>query len=763
MADIAQRQAHPGSAAARASQHDQTLLPSRAIPLVYCSGLGDGRQYNSGLGAAMSLRAGLPSLRLCGVSYSRSAAAVPDALLDAQWVHPPWRSLDHSSLASLVRARLSVPYCYWLSGLDSEARWLAEYIGPHPAILAPHIEAYVMLAAPGRALAIELGLHRPANVSACEDDWELNAFCRQHGWPVWVKRVGAHGRLVAQWRDLRDARAALAIHLTPDMLHLEAHITGSAESVVYAAHDGVLLCACHIDKSDANGHDLLFTGHVLPLAQVDQRLATALATTLRRLSWTGGGELELIRDNDDRLWLVGAHPTLPSWIYGVTIAGFNLPALLVGARTGLRPRASSGQSKAFARAVMETPLMTETSAQAFTTKRTRNVSPKSSVAERPRESQVRRDLPAASAASTPLIRLLPGLTRRWCHIAHEIGRIASASQEPFHAAVAYSVKTDPSMPLLHAARERHFLAEVISAEEITHALNSGFRQHDLILNGPAKAWPRDLQPFAPHSIFAESACELRTLLDAVSLQLLKPRFLGIRLGPTGMHSRFGSSLSSEQANSEIAGVLRQMPPTIHLGLHLHFPASDIGHAAWFRELSAALVLGATLERACARPVVGLDIGGGWFPDDFDHILLPQLAVLSRQFRTVFPLLQLLLLEPGKALCQPHMAIETSALAIRRSHTGRELVVDTSVADLPRAPFYPHRVYVWTRRQWVELGRGADCVTGRTCMESDIIRSDVELNDHVSVGSRLLITDSGGYDRSMSFSFGRAALANTGLS
>jgi hypothetical protein len=73
------------------------------------------------------------------------------------------------------------------------------------------------------------------------------------------------------------------------------------------------------------------------ISEVDEAFLTPLRRIVRELNWTGGGELEMVRDADGRLWLLEWNPRFPAWVHGATIAGVNLPALLVEARPAWPP------------------------------------------------------------------------------------------------------------------------------------------------------------------------------------------------------------------------------------------------------------------------------------------------------------------------------------------------------------------------------------------------------------------------------------------
>jgi predicted ATP-grasp superfamily ATP-dependent carboligase len=84
---------------------------------------------------------------------------------------------------------------------------------------------------------------------------------------------------------------------------------------------------------------------------------------VRRLRWHGGGSLEFVRDYRSRLWLIDANARFPAWIHGATLGGINLPAALVAAASGQRPRPSRARGSSFARVVIEVSVPPSTAGQ----------------------------------------------------------------------------------------------------------------------------------------------------------------------------------------------------------------------------------------------------------------------------------------------------------------------------------------------------------------------------------------------------------------
>jgi diaminopimelate decarboxylase len=202
-------------------------------------------------------------------------------------------------------------------------------------------------------------------------------------------------------------------------------------------------------------------------------------------------------------------------------------------------------------------------------------------------------------------------------------------------------------------------------------------------------------------------------------------------------------------------VLDAFPPGCELALHFHLASDVIGIRRWWQMYRSLVQWGEHLQQLAGRPVTVLDIGGGWSPDDAASSLLPNLQEAVQSARTRLPDLQYMLMEPGKALSQPTVALLVRVLEVRESgYNRREIVVDGAISDLPMASYYPHRILARTASgTWQALPAGPDRILGRLCMETDILAPEVNLPPTIRSGDVLAICDAGAYDRSMAYAFG----------
>ena len=374
----------------------------------------------------------------------------------------------------------------------------------------------------------------------------------------------------------------------------------------------------------------------------------------------------------------------------------------------------------------------------------------------PREDAVRPDealtaivagLPAAG--HTPHAHVVDPAPR-WERLASAV-RDAAAGRR---VELAYSIKTDPDLALLRAARAHGFLAEAITAGELQRAQDAGYASEAVVLNGPGKRWPPPAAPVRAYAAFADSLGELSGLALLAESGELSARYIGPRVRPPSVASRFGIPLADDDASRRLAIALTALPASQLVGLHFHWASSEAGHETWFDTVEALLRWARRLQATTGRAISCLDLGGGWHPDDFDAVFLPRLPELVARCHAKLDELDVIVLEPGRALVQPLSVVETTVLEVREGRGAREIVVDASLAEVPRAPVYPHRILSRSDGEWLRWGRGPDRVLGRLCMEDDVLRTGIAVPGDVRSGSRVLIADAGAYDRSMTYSFGR---------
>lgn len=734
--------------------------------IVYISGVHSGPNPSSGLGIARSLRTGYPDAQLVAVDYSNRSSGLHSSEFDEVCIRRPWDELDITLYSKHIREILQSG-ALWLSGLDLEIVWLARTFGKHPNLLIPSSSALAMVAKPEIRACEALPLRVPPFIPTSRPDWDLHAFCREYGWRVWLKGPHYEARRVRSWADFNIARSVLSSTWSTDDLFIQAHIPGHEESVAFSAYEGGLLDCVYMSKRDVTPEGKTWAARI---AEVPPQILEPLRNTVEELSWTGGAEIEFVR-NSNELWLIDWNPRFPAWIYGATIAGHNLPALLVQCASGIRLVETPTTSHDFTRVVLEVPCrpdfplppLPEPSTEPDDV-RSKHPSGMPKLAKRLSSSsrqhmqqeaeiprQILDDIESLDTSNlkTPcrlhLRRMALARFERFANLASELTNSRTKIQ------VAYSIKTDPDDWLLKTALHCGMLAEAISQLEVERAHSSGFSLKQIVLNGPANWWPSQSCPVTDFRIvFADSIEELSAYSDSL------PDKIGVRLRLPSVDSRFGVPLDAYECFQRLVSALKELPSSCAVGLHFHLASSALGVHRWWQLYDSFLGWAKAIENATGKQVCCLDIGGGWFPDDADRALLPNLKQTVAKAKKTFRNLDEFILEPGKALTQPAMALAVTILEIRHLRSDhREVVIDGAISDLPMASFFPHRILARNRQgEWQSLGRGDDRILGRICMENDILAWGVKVPRSVKPGDVLVICDAGAYDRSMSYAFGQ---------
>ncbi|HEX8680016.1 MAG TPA: hypothetical protein VF683_08655, partial [Chthoniobacterales bacterium] len=322
----------------------------------------------------------------------------------------------------------------------------------------------------------------------------------------------------------------------------------------------------------------------------------------------------------------------------------------------------------------------------------------------------------------------------------------------------YSIKTNPDARLIKHALDAGFYAEAISLLEVQKALQVGFKPEQVILNGPGKWWPEGLLPNEPiHAVFADSVADLKRMTAAASTGELKSHVFGVRLRTAHIKSRFGIPLDTPEEFQTLLDSIALLPSDSAFGVHFHMASSNIGVRQWWHLYRSMLRWCGSIEKLTGRTIEVLDIGGGWFPDDWHEDREEEFVKAIREARGALPRVRQIISEPGKAMSQPTMALAMRVLEIQEiGEDSVEAVVDGSIAELPMHFFQPHRIL---RRdsatgELQPVKRGKTRLMGRLCMEHDEVASNVELPEGTQPGDMLIFCDVGGYDRSMSYVFGK---------
>jgi diaminopimelate decarboxylase len=749
---------------------------------IYISGLYSGTNPQPGVGIARSLRRGFPTAKLVGVEYSNRCSGVHWEDFDDIWLQRPWTELNLDLHAHSIREKLDAGGL-WISSIDLEIMWLGEvFPDGHPNLLTPSATALKQIAKPAITAHAGLPVRIPRFVTTEISDWELHRFCRENDWRVWLKGPYYEAVRTATWADLTHWRKVLSSAWATEKLFLQAHVTGYEESIMLSAYQGELLDCVHMRKRDLTELGKTWAGDALP---VQPDIVSELRRIIRELNWSGGAELEMVRDAEDQLWMLEWNPRFPAWVHGSTITGHNLPASVVERAADITAISEPAESAEFTRVVIEIPVreefplsplpepfgggighsmkhpsgLIEFAQRLKNGNGNRRSNGHAEVLTGSTESIPRsylNDLQSVNfkGLRTPANLFFENTAGEIFRKAAVIGENTTCGLRPIHA---YSIKTNPDKRLLKLALDSGLLAEAISAPEARKAVQTGFRTDQIILNGPAKWWRREELPAGDfYACFCDSVEELGQVVNEIHNGTFGSKTVGIRLRTPNIVSRFGIPIDSPELFEILVDAVKTIPTTVKFGVHFHMASSNIGTSQWRHLFGSMLRWCGSIQALSGRLVECLDIGGGWFPDDIQNGNAGHYGEVLQLIPEHLSGVTEVISEPGKALAQPSMALAMSVLEVRRYTGGScEAVMDGSIAELPMHFFQPHRILSLDKEsaEWFPLERGDSILLGRLCMEHDVVAANVAIPESTKAGDVFVFCDAGAYDRSMSYVFG----------
>jgi diaminopimelate decarboxylase len=754
---------------------------------IYISGLYSGTNPQPGVGIARSIRTAYPKAKLIGVEYSNRCSGIHWQDFDEIWLQRPWDELNLTTHAEEIKKVLDSGGL-WISSIDLEIMWFARiFPDGHPNLLTPPENALQQVGKPAISAHEGLPVKIPTFVTTEISDWDLHAFCREHDWKVWLKGPYYEAARTRSWAEFEEKRHLLTSAWATEKLFLQAHVSGYEESISLSAYKGELLDCVRMRKRDLTELSKTWAGDI---SEVEEEFLKPLREIIHRINWTGGAELEMVRDGDNQLWLLEVNPRFPAWIHGSTITGRNIPAALVEGATGIPAAASPALAEEFTRVVMEIPVRSEyplsplpeplggkighslkhPSGLVQFASRLHNLNFADEEKSNGNGTKVSNfkapNVPTSfiddlgnldiTAMETPASLFLESTAADYFQKATEL--VDKLSTDELKVTTAYSIKTNPDERLIKLALDSGFLAETISLLEVKKAIEVGFKPEQIVLNGPAKWWRREILPEGKfYSIFCDSIEELNQVLEKLESGELETNFLGVRLRTPNVVSRFGIPIDTPEVFEKLIDAVQRIPKQYKFAVHFHMASSNVGVGHWWHLFESVLRWCSSIEALSGRLIEVLDVGGGWFPEDLQKDSAENFKKAIGLIPDFLPHVRQIISEPGKALAQPSMAVAMQILELRNSENAvTEAVVDGSIAELPMYFFYPHRILYQNTESggWQPLGRGKTKLLGRLCMEHDIVASNIELPETAQVGDILVFCDAGAYDRSMSYVFGR---------
>lgn len=332
--------------------------------------------------------------------------------------------------------------------------------------------------------------------------------------------------------------------------------------------------------------------------------------------------------------------------------------------------------------------------------------------------------------------------------------------------IGYSFKTNSLPWLVNFYKKQGAYAEVVSKDEYGLAKYLGFKDSEIIYNGPYK----DEASFravvlAGGYVNVDSKWELEwlaklsgELAEAEEQGNRKPHEIqvGIRVnfnleqmcpGETTMgeeSGRFGFCYE----NGEFAKALREVQSLKGVrvsGLHLH-SSSKSRSTAIFASIAK---MACRLKREFDLQLDYVDIGGGYcggmegrpeYPDYFPVIA----GELSKEFEKENTKL---IVEPGISLISKGSSFVTSVIDVRDIRGTRYLITDGSRFNIDATMIKSSYLYHVERQKSKMPVLKKQEITGYTCMECDRLFT-MEEQEELQVGDRIIYENVGGYTISL---------------
>lgn len=379
-----------------------------------------------------------------------------------------------------------------------------------------------------------------------------------------------------------------------------------------------------------------------------------------------------------------------------------------------------------------------------------------------------------------------------------IDKMYHSTNLSFSAKFAVSIKTNPSREILQTCLKENMMAEAISLYEVRAALDAGFAENKIILNGPGKWFDSNCNKYSSsislYAIIADSVEEFEQLSESVrlgrvlnnsqsnKLGITRAEYIGVRLAVPMTGSRFGVDIANPEMLNRVVQALKNLPESQKTIYHFHFASSTLGISAWLGAAKTVLCTAKNIDLLAGRSCSILDFGGGWGYNTLNET--ESIETVKHLLSTIiknFPNLLDIIFEPGKAILQSTGILLSRVLNVREStvqmresqsdkHPSKDdtnnkskeriAIIDTCIAELPDLNSHPHEFF-WIptnsppTAQWRKLVRSNanGAIYGRICMENDILAHSIDLPQELKAGDLIAITSVGAYDSSMAYKFG----------
>lgn len=762
---------------------------------IYISCVDSNLNPSAGIGIAKSIKQQFPEFYLIGVDYSEKSTGLYHSIFDDIIIQPAWSDIDLEEYQKEILNILSKGE-FWISSLDIELKWIASFAQNNKYFLGPNIAAINLTHKPvygwfKNSHIFKIPTFLLVNKYAINMDKELD-FCRRKDWNVFLKSKYFDAVKVNNFYDLRGYVESFKITWPNDILFLQEQILGREVSFCLIASNGVLLYVIGMRKILLTPQGKTWGGD---LFQPEDVIISELKQFVSDTYWNGALEIECAINSLGEIYVFDINPRFPAWIYGATICGINMPSMLLSSKLENNHDEQypvlEGK-KSFVRVVEEIEIQFERVGITHKLEGLGNFSSsKFKMASNMPQLAIKlsnnsnldgghcpymdRDGENSNnIESRYMIQDFLGSTVKFEKIITPYRLFSSKmfqnnlsqfkeifekykSHYSINFNLAFSVKTNPDCQLLPILLKGNYLVEVISIGEAHFVLQNGFDCSKIIWNGPAKFIGEmgDIDYF--QYVFFDSLHEFRLIKDDVNL-FSRIKYIGFRLSLSSMNSRFGICIDNYSEFIDLVNCIMDLPHT-SISFHFHFASSYIGTNLWGKLVSEFLSWIKLIQQATLKKVHIIDFGGGWHHRD----IVDMLPKIFEQY--IFPYLseidgvETLFLEPGKALIQNSYYLVVTIIGFRNNITGGiDVICDGSIAEMPLIQEVGVKVFLFKYKNNCisELYQGQSRLLGRLCMENDILLTGVNL-DEVEIGDKLLFSNAGAYNLSMSYEFGRGGL------
>lgn len=324
--------------------------------------------------------------------------------------------------------------------------------------------------------------------------------------------------------------------------------------------------------------------------------------------------------------------------------------------------------------------------------------------------------------------------------------------------IGYSFKTNSLPWLVNFYKKQGVFAEVVSRDEYGLAKYLGFKDNEIIYNGPYK----DETSFRD-VILDGGIVNMDSKAELLWLQQLsggfgeeRPLQVGIRVnfnlekmcpGETTMgetSGRFGFCYENGEFEKALHKI-QELPNVEVVGLHLH-SSSKSRSVAIFRSIAQ---MACKLKREFDLKLSYVDLGGGYcggmegrpeYPDYFPAIAEELEKEFSREQTK-------LIVEPGISLISKGSSFVTSVIDVRDIRDTRYLITDGSRFNIDATMIKSSYLYHLEQQKPLLPKMEKQEVTGYTCMECDRLFTMENLAE-LRTGDRIIYENVGGYTISL---------------